>query len=57
VGNPYRRRQVEVRVVGDTVQILFEGTLVRTHAVKHDSNREHGAFATPGGKPRHKKAS
>ena len=39
------------------MQILFEGTLIRTHAVKHDPNKEHGAFATPNGRPRQQKVS
>jgi transposase InsO family protein len=52
VGNAYRRRQVEVSIVGDTVQISFEGRLVKTHPVRHDRSKEHGAFANPGGRPR-----
>jgi hypothetical protein len=52
VGNAYRRRQVEVSVVGDTVQISLDGVLLRTHRAVHDRAREHGAFATPGGRPR-----
>jgi transposase InsO family protein len=52
VGNPYRRQQVQVRVVGDTVEISARGRVVRTHAVKHDPDRAHGAFANPGGRPR-----
>jgi hypothetical protein len=52
VGNPYRRQQVEVRVVGATVQISVGGAVVRTHPVKHDRDKEHGAFANPGGRPR-----
>jgi Mu transposase, C-terminal domain len=52
VGNAYRRRQVEVAIVGDTVQISFEGRLVKTHPVRHDRSKEHGAFAKPGGRPR-----
>jgi transposase InsO family protein len=52
VGNPYRRQQVEVRVVGDTVEISQGGRLLRTHPVKHDPDRAHGAFANPGGRPR-----
>lgn len=36
VGNAYRRQQVEVRVVGDTVEISQNGKLLKTHAVKHD---------------------
>jgi len=50
VGNPYRRRQVEVRVVGDTVEISTGGRVIRTHPVKHDPNKAHGAFANPAGK-------
>jgi len=51
VGNPYRRQQVDVRVVGDTVEISQHGHLLRTHPVKHDPVKAHGAFANPGGKP------
>ena len=50
VGNRYRHRQVQVRVVGDTVEISADGRLLRTHPVKHDPVKEHGAFANPGGK-------
>jgi transposase InsO family protein len=51
VGNPFRRQQVEVRVVGDTVEISQDGKLLRVHPVKHDPIKAHGAFANPGGKP------
>ncbi len=51
VGNAYRRQQVKVRVVGDTVEISQAGKLLRVHAVKHDPIKAHGAFANPGGKP------
>lgn len=50
VGNPYRRQQVEVRVVADTVEISQDGKLLRVHPVKHDPIKAHGAFANPGGK-------
>ncbi len=50
VGNAYRRQQVEVRVVGDTVEISTGGRVVRTHPAKHDPNKAHGAFANPGGR-------
>jgi hypothetical protein len=39
------------------VQIWLEGKLIRTHPARHDREKEHGAFANPGGRPRHKKAS
>lgn len=51
VGNAYRRQQVEVRVVGDTVEISKHGKLIKTHAVKHDPIKAYGAFNNPAGKP------
>ena len=51
VGNAHRREQVDVRVVGDTVEISQAGKLLRVHAVKHDPVKAYGAFANPGGKP------
>jgi transposase InsO family protein len=52
VGNQYRRRQVQVAVVGDTVEISIGNELIRSHPVRHDHTREHGALANPGGRPR-----
>jgi transposase InsO family protein len=57
VGNDYIRQEVEVRLVGDSVQISRAGRLLRTHAARHDKQKEHGAFANPGGRPRKKQAS
>lgn len=54
---PARYRQAEVRVVGGSVQISVDGNLVRTHAVRHDRAKEHGAFANPGGRPRRSNAA
>jgi transposase InsO family protein len=51
VGSKYRRRQVQVAVVGDTVEIAIGNELIRSHAVRHDRTREHGALANPGGRP------
>jgi transposase InsO family protein len=51
VGSKYRRRQVQVAVVGDTVEISVGNELIRSHKVKHDRTREHGALANPGGRP------
>lgn len=50
VGSKYRRRQVQVAVIGDTVEISVGEELIRSHAVKHDRTREHGALANPGGR-------
>ena len=52
VGNAFKGAQVDVSVVGDTVQISINGRLVRTHPAVHDRSKEHGAFATPAGRPR-----
>jgi transposase InsO family protein len=57
VGNAYRRRQVQVAVVGDTVEISIGTRLIRTHQVKHDRTREHGALANPGGRPNRSNAA
>jgi transposase InsO family protein len=51
VGTTYRRRQVQVAVVGDTVEISVGTELIRSHKVRHDRTREHGALANPGGRP------
>jgi transposase InsO family protein len=52
VGSKFARRQVQVAVVGDSVEISIGTELIRTHKVKHDRTREHGALANPGGRPR-----
>jgi hypothetical protein len=57
VGMAYARKDVEIHLVDDTVEIYFEGTLIRTHKARHDRSKEHGAFGVPGGRPRKKKAS
>ena len=50
-GARYRRRQVQVAVVGETVEISVGAELIRTHPIRHDRTREHGALANPGGRP------
>jgi transposase InsO family protein len=50
-GNAWRRRQVQVAVVGDTVEISIGNELIRSWPVRHDRTREHGALANPGGRP------
>jgi transposase InsO family protein len=51
-GAKFRRRQVQVAVVGETVEISIGNELIRTHPIRHDRTREHGALANPGGRPR-----
>jgi transposase InsO family protein len=57
VGNAHRGEQVEVRLVGDAVQISQHGVLLRSHPARHDRFKEHGAFSTPGGRPLRSNAS
>jgi transposase InsO family protein len=57
VGNARRCEQVEVRVVGDTVEISQDGKLIKSHAARHDRGKEHGAFSTPGGRPHRRNAA
>jgi transposase InsO family protein len=52
VGRAYARRQVEVAIVGRSVQLVLDGKVIRTHPIRHDRTKEHGAFATPNGRPR-----
>lgn len=51
-GRTWRRKQVEVRIVGESVQISRDGDLIRVYPIRHDRSKEHGAFATPLGRPR-----
>ena len=51
-GRAWRTKTLQVSVVADSVQIAFDGTIVRVHPIRHDRAKEHGAFATPNGRPR-----
>jgi transposase InsO family protein len=51
VGRAHRRRQVQLAIVGDVVEISSGGEVIRSHPIRHDRSREHGAFANPGGRP------
>ena len=50
VGSKHRRRQVQVAIVDQTVEISSGGEIVKVHPIRHDRSREHGAFSNPGGK-------
>ena len=45
------RRQVQIAIVGDVVEISSGGEVIRAHPIRHDRSRENGAFANPGGRP------
>jgi transposase InsO family protein len=55
VGNRWRGRSARVCIVAGSVQLSCDGQIVRVHPIRHDRAKEHGAFATPNGRPRHRK--
>jgi transposase InsO family protein len=57
VGNALRGKQVEVRLVGETVEISKDGELLKSWPARHDRFKEHGALSTPAGRPRRSNAS
>jgi transposase InsO family protein len=52
VGRSWARQLVEVAIVAGSVQISSNGKVIRVNAIHHDRSKEHGAFATPQGRPR-----
>jgi len=57
LGPRHAGKDVEVRLMGNSVQFYLDGTLIRTHEAHHDPSKLHGAFGVPGGRPRKKRAS
>lgn len=53
-GRRFARRQIEVCIVGASVQLAQAGKVIRVHPIRHDRTRELGAFANPKGRPRRK---
>jgi hypothetical protein len=56
-GRSWRGRSVDVGIVAGSVEISENGTIIRVHQIRHDRSKEHGAFATPNGRPRIKKSA
>ena len=50
-GHPYRGQTIQVAIVGGNVQLAIDGKVIKTHPIRHDPAKEHGAFANPGGRP------
>ena len=51
-GRAWRGKEVEVCIVAGSVQMTYQGNIVRTQPIRHDRAKEHGAYATPHGRPR-----
>jgi transposase InsO family protein len=56
-GRTWARSSVEVAIVGGSVQLSVDGKVIRVHAIRHDRSKEHGAYATPKGRPRAPKSA
>jgi len=51
-GRAWAGKALQVSVVASLVQLAYQGTIVKVHPIRHDRAKEHGAFATPNGRPR-----
>jgi hypothetical protein len=51
VGMRFAGQMVQVAIVANSVQISSEGRVVKVHAIRHDRQKEHGAFSRPNGRP------
>ncbi len=56
-GRAWARTSIDVAIVGASVQLSVDGKVIRSHAIRHDRTKEHGAFATPNGRPRRAKTA
>ena len=57
VGRSWGGKSVDVAIVANAVQISAKGKVIRVHQIRHARTKEHGAFATPNGRPRNKKTA
>jgi hypothetical protein len=57
VGRSWGGTMVDVAIVAGSVQISAKGKVIRVHQIRHDRSKEHGAFATPNGRPRNRKVA
>lgn len=56
-GYSYRGQPIAVAIVGGNVQLAIDSKVIKTHPIRHDPAKEHGAFANPGGRPPKKRAA
>ena len=57
VGRSWGGSSVEVAIVAGSVQISAKGKVIRVHQIRHDRSKEHGAFASPNGRPRRQRTA
>jgi transposase InsO family protein len=51
-GRAWARHTIDVAVVAGSVRLSVDGKVIRVHPIRHDRAKEHGAYATPNGRPR-----
>lgn len=56
-GRSWARKSIRVALVGASVELSVDGKIIRVHPIRHDRTKEHGAFATPNGRPRKTKTA
>ena len=56
-GRRWARQSIDVSIVAGSVQLSRDGTVIRVHPIRHDRDRELGAFANPKGRPRRKNSA
>jgi transposase InsO family protein len=56
-GRAWARSSIQVAIVGASVQLSVDGKVIRVHPIRHDRAKEHGAYATPNGRPRKPKTA
>jgi transposase InsO family protein len=54
-GRSWARQLIQVAIVAGSVQLSVDGAVIRVHPIRHDRSKEHGAFATPNGRPRNRR--
>jgi transposase InsO family protein len=56
-GRSWARSNIDVAIVGASVQLSVHDKVIRVHPIRHDRAKEHGAYATPNGRPRKPKTA
>ena len=56
-GRAWSGQSLQVSIVAGSVQLSCNGKVIRVHPIRHQPDKEHGAFATPNGRPRKQAAN
>ena len=56
-GRSWARQRITVAIVGASVELSVDQKIIRVHPIRHDRRKEHGAYASPNGRPRKPKTA